>query len=747
MPIGKTSNIISKWGDLDIMGKTQEFKVKSVTPQMAVFTNDNPYDKISLIFVKLLNSNMNLRFQVQLYDVQGEHLVDGQVLKTESIITSNNTVLIDLDGLYLVKQLIIYNLQPVPLNIKPNNDWFKGISGVVVSSDLTYNISGQDYLAIVKQESQLPAEPLPDFNPITVQARLKEARKIELVGDVIGEQHFDGSGDIQIPTTVTVQVSGGNNEQLDYQTQLNTPSTIVKRDTNGNFQAGTITQTLNGNQQTASKLQTQREIQLTGQVIGSQMFDGSGNITIETVSTVISSDDIQDQTDQNEPLTIVRRDSNGNFQAGTITQTLNGNQQTASKLQTQREIQLAGQVTGSQMFDGSGQVTIAASVPDLTNQTDLATPSTLVKRDTNGGFQASTITQTLNGNQQTASKLQVQRTIQISGYVAGSQSFDGSGDITINVTKEGSDSQSLPLTGGTLTGDLLLQTPAKLQLATPNTSLEQGTNTSLRVNTQYGYLLLGPQDANYQQFQTDKSAYTFDKPIELNTQSIKYINSLIFDWQSKANSTEGHQIVSQDQAGAQADSLRINSLGSVYVNIDSNADSTADVFQVYKDSGTGQLTEQNRLMYVNELGEFYATKVYGQVYNDYAEYRETAEYVEPGYVQISDNGKLRKCNKDMARNIAGVVSDVFGFQIGQTNSQTTPVQVQGRALVYCEDKSKVKQGDQLCQTKDGKVRKMSWLEKVLHPESIVGFVDEIPEYETWGTNNVKVNGRIWVRLR
>ena len=182
------------------MGKTQEFKVKSVTPQMAVFTNDNPYDKISLIFVKLLNSNMNLRFQVQLYDVQNEHLVDGQVLKTEPIITSNNTVLIDLDGLYLVKELIIYNLQPVPLNIKPNNDWFNGISGVVVSSDLTYNISGQDYLAIVKQESQLPAEPLPDFNPITVQARLKEARKIELVGDVIGEQHFDGSGDIQIPT-------------------------------------------------------------------------------------------------------------------------------------------------------------------------------------------------------------------------------------------------------------------------------------------------------------------------------------------------------------------------------------------------------------------------------------------------------------------------------------------------------------------------------------------------------------------
>jgi len=42
---------------------------------------------------------------------------------------------------------------------------------------------------------------------------------------------------------------------------------------------------------------------------------------------------------------------------------------------------------------------------------------------------------------------------------------------------------------------------------------------------------------------------------------------------------------------------------------------------------------------------------------------------------------------------------------------------------------------------------MSWLEKILHPESIVGFVDELPTYDTWGNDNIPVNGRIWIRLR
>ena len=874
------------------MAKTQEFKVKSVTPAYAIFTNDNPYQKVSLLVLKVNNTNIKLSFQVQFYKVEDESLVDGPVLETETIIPKNNQIVIDLDGLYLVKELVVYNKNEVPAKVKPTTAWFLGLGGVIARSEIAYNIPNQDFVALTSSPSQYGIEVLPEFNPVTVQNKLRDARKIELIGDVVGDQYFDGSGDIQIPTTVKLQIEGIDMELLNGQTQLNTPNsivkrnqngdfyarfvnqdlngnqatasklktqgqitlsgqvtgsqlfdgsgqitidtqfvdlpiwsvsaaantlvqrdengdikarrveqdlignqdtatklktqqtiqlngqvtgsqsfdgsgnitiitqseqlssqtsqntaaTLVKRDESGNFAAGTITQSLNGNQSTASKLQTPRLITLTGQTVGSQEFDGSSDITIHTQTTELTSGDIADQTSDNEPLKIVKRDSNGDFQARIITQTLDGNQATATKLKTQRTISLSGQVTGSQDFDGSGQITIETTMPDILNQTNQATPSTLVKRDANGDFQARKVVQDLTGNQDTATKLKTPQTIQLSGFVTGSQTFDGSQGITINTTKQAGQGDYLELSGGTLTGNVLFQTPAQLQLGSQSTNLTQGTNTQLKVSTQYGYVLVGPQDQNQAHFQTDKNAYSFDKQIELNTTQIKYANAIMFDWNSKTGDSENHQIVSKDQNGQQANSLRINSQGSVYINIDSDQNSTAEVFQVYKDGGTEQLTEQNRLMYVNELGEFYATKVYGQVYNDYAEYRETQEHIEPGYVQISDNGKLRKCDTDRARNIAGVVSDVFGFQIGQTETQTTPVQVQGRALVYCEDQLKVKPGDQVCATKHGKVRKMSWLEKILHPESIVGFVDELPTYDTWGNDNIPVNGRIWIRL-
>lgn len=65
-------------------------------------------------------------------------------------------------------------------------------------------------------------------------------------------------------------------------TSLNTPSTIVLRDGSGNFSAGSITASLNGNASTASKWQTARTLTLAGSVSGSASIDGSGNVTLNT---------------------------------------------------------------------------------------------------------------------------------------------------------------------------------------------------------------------------------------------------------------------------------------------------------------------------------------------------------------------------------------------------------------------------------------------------------------------------------
>ena len=34
-----------------------------------------------------------------------------------------------------------------------------------------------------------------------------------------------------------------------------------------------------------------------------------------------------------------------------------------------------------------------------------------------------------------------------------------------------------------------------------------------------------------------------------------------------------------------------------------------------------------------------------------------------------------------------------------------------------------------------------------YPDRIVGIVSEIPDYEIWGTGNVEVTGRIWIKIK
>nr|BAR31833.1 structural protein [uncultured Mediterranean phage uvMED] len=60
----------------------------------------------------------------------------------------------------------------------------------------------------------------------------------------------------------------------------NIANTLVKRDADGNFEAGAITGTLIGNAATATRLANARNFTLTGDMSGSASFDGSANINI-----------------------------------------------------------------------------------------------------------------------------------------------------------------------------------------------------------------------------------------------------------------------------------------------------------------------------------------------------------------------------------------------------------------------------------------------------------------------------------
>ena len=148
-------------------------------------------------------------------------------------------------------------------------------------------------------------------------------------------------------------------------------------------------------------------------------------------------------------------------------------------------------------------------------------------------------------------------------------------------------------------------------------------------------------------------------------------------------------------------------------------------------------------------GDIYANKVYGAVWNDYAECRESNEFIDAGYV-VKENGDDTLSLAD-GRLIYGcsIVSDTFGFMIGETDKAHTPIAVSGRVLAYPYENREVFRhniGCFVCSGPNGTVSLMDKEEVWNHPEAIIGQVSAVPDYEYWG-NNVKVNGRVWIKVR
>lgn len=138
----------------------------------------------------------------------------------------------------------------------------------------------------------------------------------------------------------------------------------------------------------------------------------------------------------------------------------------------------------------------------------------------------------------------------------------------------------------------------------------------------------------------------------------------------------------------------------------------------------------------------------GAVWNDYAEYRESDE-LEPGrcVYEVGDDSLTRTIERLMPG--CNIVSDTFGFAQGETDKAKTPIATAGRVLAYTyEHRDSFEPGDAVCSGPNGTVSKMTREEIREWPDRIVGTVSCVPTYEYWGENNkVKVNGRIWIKVK
>jgi hypothetical protein len=136
----------------------------------------------------------------------------------------------------------------------------------------------------------------------------------------------------------------------------------------------------------------------------------------------------------------------------------------------------------------------------------------------------------------------------------------------------------------------------------------------------------------------------------------------------------------------------------------------------------------------------------GAAWNDYAEFRDQIETLEPGYCVASNNSGKVYLTSEKCQACDGIVSDTYGFAIGRTEQYQTPLAVSGRVLAYFNgERLEYQAGDTVCAGPNGKICKMTREEIREYPDRIVGIVSEIPEYEEW--NGKKVNNRIWIKVK
>ena len=165
------------------------------------------------------------------------------------------------------------------------------------------------------------------------------------------------------------------------------------------------------------------------------------------------------------------------------------------------------------------------------------------------------------------------------------------------------------------------------------------------------------------------------------------------------------------------------------------------------DEATTNAFKYYKSIYVDYNGDNASSAVLmGGAWNDFAEYRNQVDDIEPGYCVASTNdGKVYKTTEKF-QACDGIVSDTYGFTIGKTDECKTPLAISGRVLAYFNgERSNYNSGDTVCAGPNGKICKMTREEIKEYPDRIIGIVSEIPEYEEW--NGKKVNNRIWIKVK
>ena len=289
-------------------------------------------------------------------------------------------------------------------------------------------------------------------------------------------------------------------------TNANTVSTIVKRDSSGNFAAGEITADLvgdvTGNVSGSSASFTGN---LDGDVSGPQSSTVVDTVGGSTAANIAAAEALANAaTNANTVSTIVKRDSSGNFSAGTITANLTGNASgTAANITGTAAVVNGGtgqtSYTDGQLLIGnsSGNTLTKATLTAGTNITITNGNGTIEIAASGGGSAPNSFIALDSGNGFGSTNTKIRRWTNVNANIGSdmtlTQSSTDGDSITINTTgiysftytdrnSGGTSYFGISLNGSDLTTNLTDQTYAQGKRAlTCSTSDSSSTSVTLRL--------------------------------------------------------------------------------------------------------------------------------------------------------------------------------------------------------------------------------------------------------------------------
>lgn len=352
-----------------------------------------------------------------------------------------------------------------------------------------------------------------------------------------------------------------------------------------------------------------------------------------------------------------------------------------------------------------------------------------------GNLTAPTFHGELDGNADTATKFKDAQSITLTGDVTGTASSQAGWSITTTLSDSG-------VTNGTYGPTEDINGSNGTTISVPQITVDEKGRITNIVNRTYTSV---NTDTN--------TTYSAGTGLSLSGTTFNHSNTITAGSVGPAQSpshgdTFAIPKITYDAQGHITEATTVNITLPADNNTDTNVTTAAQTSSKIYVTGTPSTGTVTGTLQYNENVYISGNVMYGACWNDYAEYR-ISNCQEPGRVICENGDDILSLATERLQPAGNVISDTFGFAIGETEQAKTPIAVSGRVLAYpYESREEFKKniGRPVCSGPNGTVSIMTDKEYRDKGYCAIGTISAVPDYETWGEGNVPVNGRIWIKV-